>query len=102
MTDKNFDDLFHANVRAPILTTRAVLPYMPVKGGRIINMSSVMVKQATDEPGIIYGASKAALNSITRSMASELAAKKGLTTNSISVGPTKTLAMEDALAKLPK
>lgn len=74
---------------------------MPAKGGRIINVSSVTAKQAADEPGILYGASKAALNSITRSMASTLAAEKGLTINSISVGPTKTPAMADALANLP-
>ncbi|PNP39444.1 hypothetical protein TGAMA5MH_08650 [Trichoderma gamsii] len=101
-TIENFDNLFHANVRAPLFTTRAVLPYMPAKGGRIINVSSVTAKQAADEPGILYGASKAALNSITRSMASALAAEKSLTINSISVGPTKTPAMEDALANLPK
>ncbi|KAK6453118.1 3-oxoacyl-[acyl-carrier protein] reductase [Trichoderma asperellum] len=90
-TIENFDNLFRANVRAPIFTTRAVLPYMPAKGGRIINVSSVAAKQAADEPGILYGASKAALNSITRSMASALAAEKSLTINSISVGPTKLL-----------
>lgn len=75
---------------------------MPAKGGRIINVSSVTAKQAADEPGILYGASKAALNSITLSMAGALAADKSLTINSISVGPTKTPAMEDALANLPK
>ncbi|KAK1244019.1 hypothetical protein MKX08_002157 [Trichoderma sp. CBMAI-0020] len=101
-TIDNFDNLFHANVWAPLFTTRAVLPYMPEKGGRIINVSSVTEKQAADEPGILYGASKAALNSITRSMASSLATEKILTINSISVGPTKTPAMEDALANLPK
>ncbi|RFU75745.1 short-chain dehydrogenase reductase sdr [Trichoderma arundinaceum] len=101
-TVANFDNLFHANVRAPIFTTRAVLPYMPLKGGRIINVSSVTAKQAADEPGILYGASKAALNSITRSMAGTFAAEKGVTINSISVGPTKTPAMANALANLPK
>ncbi|KAL7915466.1 hypothetical protein GGI35DRAFT_489103 [Trichoderma velutinum] len=101
-TVENFDNLFHANVRAPIFATRAALPFMPAKGGRIINVSSVTAKQAADEPGILYGASKAALNSITRSMASALAAEKSITINSISVGPTKTPAMEDALANLPK
>ncbi|EHK20149.1 uncharacterized protein TRIVIDRAFT_48096 [Trichoderma virens Gv29-8] len=101
-TVENFDNLFHANVRAPIFTTRAALPYMPIKGGRIINVSSVTAKEAADEPGILYGDSKAALNSITRSMASALAAEKGITINSISVGPTKTPAVEDALANLPK
>lgn len=101
-TVENFDNLFRANVRAPLFTTRAVLPYTPAKGGRIINMSSIAAKQAADEPGILYGATKAALNSITRSMAGALAAEKSLTINSISVGPTKTPAMEDVLANLPK
>lgn len=102
VTEKNFDNLFHANVRAPLLTTRAVLPYMPHEGGRIINMSSVTAKQAAEDPGIVYGASKAALNSITRSMAGALAAKKNITINSISVGPTRTPAMANALARLPR
>ncbi|KAL7922557.1 hypothetical protein ACQKWADRAFT_320797 [Trichoderma austrokoningii] len=101
-TNNNFDSLFRAKVRAPLYITRAVLPYMPAKGGRIINVSSVTAKQAADEPGILYGASKAALNSITRSMAGALAAEKSLTINSISIGPIKTPAMEDALANLPK
>lgn len=65
-------------------------------------MSSVTAKQAADEPGILYGASKAALDSITRSMASALAVEKSLTVNSISVGPTKTPSMKNALANLPR
>jgi 3-oxoacyl-[acyl-carrier protein] reductase len=28
---------------------------MPIKGGIIINVSSVTAKEAADEPGILYG-----------------------------------------------
>ncbi|KAM0238431.1 hypothetical protein ACHAP5_008621 [Fusarium lateritium] len=84
---ESWDQTFHANVRGPFLLIQAALPYMP-RGGRIINIGSIVAKLGI--PALtVYGASKAALTSITTSMAGELAAK-GITINVVSPGPVAT------------
>lgn len=60
------------------------------RGGRVINISTIAAKGAIEDPLMSYGASKAAPESITRSVAKEFAAKKGITVNSLQVGPTDT------------
>lgn len=97
LTGDHYDKVFDVNVKGVVLTTVAALPLIP-EGGRIINISSVV---ATDPLGgaSIYSASKAALNSLTKSWSQELGSKK-ITVNSVSPGTTQTdmydLAMEPA------
>ncbi|KAI1298856.1 hypothetical protein F5Y03DRAFT_367237 [Xylaria venustula] len=87
-----WDAVFHPNVRGPFLLAQAALPYMK-RGGRIINIGSIAAKVGLGLL-IVYGASKAALATMSASMAQELATK-GITINVVSPGPIATdLSME--------
>ncbi|OQV06709.1 hypothetical protein CLAIMM_11245 [Cladophialophora immunda] len=89
-TSDAFGKTMQGNVFAPMSIINSALPHFPPKGGRVINISSVASKLANSDPVLTYGASKAALDSITRSLASLLGMKTGATFNSVSVGPTST------------
>ena len=93
--------LFRGNTLAPLSVIRAAFPYLPERGGRIINISSVASKEANRDPLMTYGASKAALDSFTRSLASMFASEKHCTINSVSVGGTETDAALAAIKMLP-
>ncbi|KAH6914111.1 hypothetical protein BKA70DRAFT_1260478 [Coprinopsis sp. MPI-PUGE-AT-0042] len=70
ITPEHFDEVFHLNVRAPLLMLQAVLPHLR-RPGRIVNISSVGARAGY--PGVgTYSASKAALEGFTRSWAAEL------------------------------
>jgi 3-oxoacyl-[acyl-carrier protein] reductase len=85
-----FSKMMNGNVFGMISVVQAAMPHFPPQGGRVINISSVASKIGNDNPSIVYGASKAAIDSITRSLAVTYAAKTGATFNSVSVGATLT------------
>lgn len=98
----DFCSIMLANVYAPVATTVAFMEHAaPKSGGRVINISSTASKTANAEPMITYGASKAALDSFTRSFAHVYAAEKGITFNSVIVGHTATEALIAALPMMP-
>ncbi len=69
-TPKEFDATFDVNVKGIFLTTRTVWPIMKqqAEGGVIVNVSSMAAKDPF--PGFaVYGASKAAVNLFTESVA---------------------------------
>lgn len=99
--------ILDVNIRAPILLVSAILPYLGSKANRIINMlvtplfmegdpvaettDSSSVNSRINSPGLaLYSASKAALESLTRTWARELAADYHLTSNAVLVGTTDT------------
>lgn len=89
---ETFDWAFRLNVRSAFLLTRAVTPWMVSQGwGRIINMSSVSGQRGQlGRPGLaLYGATKAALEQLTRSWATEFGLY-GVSANCIAPGPTLT------------
>lgn len=90
ITLDGFSKQMNGNVFGIISIIQAALPHFPAKGGRVINTSSVASKIGNDDPVIVYGASKAAVDSITRSLAVAYSAKTGVTFNSVSVGATLT------------
>ncbi|EMR68541.1 putative short chain type protein [Eutypa lata UCREL1] len=76
------------NVKGPVLVAQATVPHMP-PGGRIINITSTASKLGIpDLP--VYGASKAAMDSLTSSWAREWGRSRGLTVNSVAPGPVLT------------
>jgi NAD(P)-dependent dehydrogenase (short-subunit alcohol dehydrogenase family) len=86
---EKFDALFASNVRAPFFLVAALAPGMAARGkGTIINMSS-MAGQIGLAGGAAYGASKAALVSMTRSWAAEFS-HKGVRVNAVVAGPVFT------------
>lgn len=84
----HFDKVIDLNLRASVQITQAALPGMLERGyGRIVNLSS---RGALGREGrTSYGAAKAGLIGMTRTWALELA-RKGVTANVVSPGPTAT------------
>ncbi len=85
----SFQSMFDVNVRAPYFLTAALAPGMAARGGgAIVNITTMAAEQGLPG-GSAYGATKAALASLTRSWASEFAAQ-GIRVNTVSPGPTRT------------
>jgi NAD(P)-dependent dehydrogenase (short-subunit alcohol dehydrogenase family) len=84
-----FDRALEANVRAPYFLTAAIAPRMMARGrGSIVNVTTMAARLGM--PGLsVYSATKAALESLTRTWAAEFGAS-GVRVNSISPGPTAT------------
>lgn len=87
-TVASFQKQYAINVLGPLLLVQAALPYLPHdRSGRIVNVSSV--SSAVGCPGqSIYGGTKAALESMTRTWSRELAERA--TVNAINPGPVAT------------
>jgi len=80
--------MFGANVLGTIFVTQAAVPHMP-SGGRIINITSIASKIGL--AGMpIYGATKAAVDSLTYAWAAEFGKSRGITVNSVAPGPVAT------------
>lgn len=80
--------LFRVNVLGPFRLFRAALPLLEATGGAVVNVSSTLATRAMPGPGL-YGASKAALEQLTRSWALD-AASRGVRVNAVAPGPTET------------
>lgn len=88
LSDEDFDRLFNINVRGVFLTSRAAAKAM-ADGGRIINIGSVNGDKSF-VPGLsAYGASKAAVQGLTRGWARDLAERR-ITVNAVQPGPIDT------------
>jgi NAD(P)-dependent dehydrogenase (short-subunit alcohol dehydrogenase family) len=88
----SFDMMFDVNVRAPFFLTKALLPKMIARGsGTVVNVSTMAASIGMpDAPG--YSATKAALESLTRSWAAAFG-KNRIRVNTVAPGPTRTDAV---------
>jgi NAD(P)-dependent dehydrogenase (short-subunit alcohol dehydrogenase family) len=81
-----FDSLFASNVRSAYLLVAALAPGMAARGsGSIISVAS-MAGEIGLSGGAAYGATKAALASLTRSWAAEFS-PSGVRVNAVAPGP---------------
>jgi NAD(P)-dependent dehydrogenase (short-subunit alcohol dehydrogenase family) len=84
-----FDKMFASNVRAPFFLVAALAPGMATRGhGSIVSLSS-MAGGVGLVGGAAYGATKVALEAMTRAWAAEYSAS-GVRVNAIAPGPVYT------------
>ncbi len=96
-TDQEWDFAFNLNVRAQFWMIQAVLPGMLAKeGGSIINMASVCSSLKGLPNRFIYGASKAAVVGLTKSVAADYVAQ-GIRCNAIAPGTVDTPSLADRI-----
>ena len=86
VTREVIDDTFSVNVRGSLLMTREFIKHHN-DYGRVINLSTDSAQAFSGQ--ITYGASKATLEALTRSVAMEVG-KYGITVNCVAPGPTQT------------
>lgn len=99
--EKDWDFSFALNVRSMYLVIRAFLPAMLAsgQGGSIINMSSVVSSLKGAPNRFAYGATKAAVIGLTKSVAADYI-KHGIRCNAICPGTVATPSLDDRIAAL--
>ena len=91
-TEEEFDETFDLNVKVPFFLVAALAPVMAQGGsGSIVNIST-MVASFGQAGRAMYGASRAALELLTKAWAAEYG-PSGVRVNAVAPGPTRTRMM---------
>jgi 2-keto-3-deoxy-L-fuconate dehydrogenase len=98
-TEEEWDFAFDLNVKSAFRVTKALLPAMlkAGRGGSIIMMSSAASSIKGAPNRFVYGATKAALIGMVRSIAADYV-KHGIRANAICPGTVATPSLEDRIA----
>ncbi|MBK8158671.1 MAG: SDR family oxidoreductase [Rhodospirillaceae bacterium] len=95
--EKDWDFSFDLNVKSMYRLIRAVLPGMLDRGkGSIVNMSSVASSLIAVPNRFVYGASKAAVIGLTKSVAADFVTK-GIRCNAICPGTVESPSLQDRM-----
>jgi 3-oxoacyl-[acyl-carrier protein] reductase len=88
ISEEHFDRIFNLNVKGLLFATQAAVNAFAGRGGSIINISSMASLGAMPNTAV-YSATKAAVDSFTRTLASELG-PRNILVNSVLPGPVET------------
>ena len=92
-TEADVDETFAVNVKVPFFLVASLAPSMAERGwGSIVNVST-MVASFGQAGMALYGASRAALELLTKAWAAEFGGR-GVRVNGVAPGPTRTRMME--------
>jgi 2-keto-3-deoxy-L-fuconate dehydrogenase len=95
--EKDWDFSFDLNVKSMYRLIRAVLPGMLERGqGSIVNMASVASSMIAVPNRFVYGASKAAVIGLTKSVAADFVTK-GIRCNAICPGTVESPSLQDRM-----
>ena len=72
-SDALYQRILELNLGSAFRVTRAVIPLMKARGGAIVNVTSIAARNGGGEGATLYAASKAAISTMTRGLAKELA-----------------------------
>ena len=75
VTEQQFHRMFDTNVLGMLLATQEALKHFNPDGGSIVNIGS-LASVLTPPTGVVYNATKAAVDAITRTLAKELGPRK--------------------------
>ena len=96
MTEGAYDELFAVNAKGPYFTVQKLAPMMREGSGVVFTTSVVNV---LGYPMVsAYAATKAAVRSMTRSLARELL-PRGIRVNAVSPGPIQTSVLDQVMPK---
>lgn len=99
-TDDEWNFAFDLNVKSMYRTIRAALPGMLENGGgSIINMSSALGSKMAAPNRFVYGATKAAVNGLTKSVAADFITQ-GIRCNCICPGTVESPSWHDRVKAL--
>ncbi|MCA9284069.1 MAG: SDR family oxidoreductase [Phycisphaerales bacterium] len=97
-TESDWDQAFDLNVKSMYRTILAVLPGMLERGrGSIVNMSSVASSVKGVPNRCVYGATKAAVIGLTKSVAADYVAR-GIRCNAVCPGTVQSPSLDQRLA----
>jgi len=99
--EKDWDFSFNVNVKSMYLMIKEILPKMIKQNkGNIINMSSIVSSLRGLPNRFVYGATKAAIVGLTKSIAADFI-KNNIRCNAIAPGTVHTPSWEDRVAAAP-